>query len=74
MVVVMGARAEVVPEFVVPSIQPGGRSGTLEAAHGPVSAFEAPVVLLQAIALRIICEFDLSDLQVIDRSRGFDRD
>jgi hypothetical protein len=51
-VVVTGARAEVVPEFVVPSTEPAGRSGALEAAHEPVSAFEAQVVLLQAIVLK----------------------
>jgi hypothetical protein len=46
--VVMGSRAKVVAEVVVSSTEPGGRSGALEAAHGPVSAFQAAVVLFQS--------------------------
>jgi hypothetical protein len=47
--VVLGSRAKVVAEFVVSSTEAGGRSGTLEAAHGPVSAFQAAVVLFQSV-------------------------
>src|SRR3954454_578567 len=44
-----GTEAEEVPEFVVTSAEPGGRSRALEAAHRPVAAFDAPVVLLQPV-------------------------
>src|SRR4051795_13022490 len=44
-----GAEAEEVSEFVVTSAEPGGRSWALEAPHGPVAAFDAPVVLLQPV-------------------------
>ena len=44
-----GAEAEEVAELIVASAEPGGRSRALEAPHGSVSAFDAPVVLLQPI-------------------------
>jgi hypothetical protein len=45
----MGLRTEVVAQFVVTSTEPGRRSGALETAHGPGSAFEAAVLLFQSI-------------------------
>src|SRR5215212_8798903 len=47
--VVAGVRAEEVAEFIVSPAEPGGRSGAFEAPHGPVSAFDAAVVLLQPV-------------------------
>src|SRR3954447_9845196 len=47
--VVAGARAEKVAEFIVSPAEPGGRSRALEAPHGPVSAFDAAVILLQPV-------------------------
>src|SRR3954451_15926963 len=47
--VVAGARAEKVAEFIVSPAEPGGRSGTFEAPHGPIAAFDAAVVLLQPV-------------------------
>jgi hypothetical protein len=47
--VVTGAGAEKVTEFVVTSTEPGGRLGTPEAAHRSVAAFDAPVVLFQSV-------------------------
>ena len=44
-----GAGAEEVSELVVASAEPGGRSGALGAPHGPVPAFDAPVVLRQPV-------------------------
>src|SRR4051812_21352110 len=44
-----GAEAEKVAEFVVGPAEPGGRSGTFEAPHGPIAAFDAAVVLLQPV-------------------------
>src|SRR4051794_21325352 len=35
---VTGARAEEVAQFIVSPAEPGGRSGALEAPHGPVAA------------------------------------
>src|SRR5215203_1427232 len=46
---VAGARAEEVAQFIVSPAEPGGRSGALEAPHGPVSAFDAAVILLQPV-------------------------
>src|SRR3954464_10353944 len=39
-----GARAEKVAQFIVSPAEPGGGSGALEAPHGPVAAFDAPVI------------------------------
>ena len=47
----MGAGAEDVSELIVPSAEPGRGSGTFEAAHRSVSAFEAPVILFQPVIL-----------------------
>src|SRR5918993_5529480 len=47
--VVAGARAEEVVQFIVSPAEPGGRSGAFEAPHGPVSAFDAPMILLQPV-------------------------
>jgi hypothetical protein len=47
--VVTRAGTEGVSEFIVPSAEPGRGSGTLEAAHRSVSAFEAPVILFQPV-------------------------
>ena len=44
-----GAGTEEVSEFIVTSAEPGGRSRALEAPHGPVAPFDAPVVLLQPV-------------------------
>src|SRR3954469_13925968 len=44
-----GARAEKVAEFIGSPEEPGGRSRALEAPHGPVSAFDAAVILLQPV-------------------------
>src|SRR5215213_8337666 len=49
MSVMAGAEAEEVAELIVAAAEPGGRSRALEALHGPVSAFDAPMVLLQLI-------------------------
>src|SRR5215208_6990237 len=49
MLMVAGAEAEEVAQFVVGPAEPGGRSGAFEAPHGPVAAFDAPVVLLQPV-------------------------
>src|SRR3954468_20188222 len=46
---VAGARAEKVAQLIVSVTEPGGRSGALEAPHGPVSAFDAAVILLQPV-------------------------
>src|SRR5687768_16105253 len=45
----MRAGTEEVAELIVAAAEPGGRSRALEAPHGAVSAFDAPVVLLQSI-------------------------
>src|SRR4051812_31621950 len=34
---------------IVSPTEPGGRSGALEAPHGPIAAFDAPVILLQPV-------------------------
>ena len=47
--VVAESNAKEVAELVVATAEPGRRSGALEAEHGPVSAFEAVVVLLQPV-------------------------
>ena len=47
--VVMESRTEMVAQFVVSSTEPRGGSGTLKAAHRPVSAFQATMVLFQSI-------------------------
>jgi hypothetical protein len=44
-----GAETKEVSEFIVTSAEPGGRSRALKAPHGPVSAFDAPVVLLDGL-------------------------
>src|SRR5215212_6277318 len=49
MLMVAGAEAEEVAQFVVGPAEPGGRSGAFEAPHGPVAAFDAAVVLLQPV-------------------------
>src|SRR3954468_1768515 len=46
---VTGARAEEVAQFIVSPAEPGGRSGALEAPHGPVAAFDAAVILLEPV-------------------------
>src|SRR3954471_1348576 len=46
---VAGAEAEEVAQFIVSAAEPGGRSGALQAPHGPVATFDAPVVLLQPV-------------------------
>lgn len=51
MLVMTGAGAEDVSELIVPSAEPGRGLGTFEAAHRSVSAFEAPVILFQPVAL-----------------------
>ena len=40
---------EEIAEFIVASTEPGRRPGTLEPAHGLVSAFDATVILLQPV-------------------------
>src|SRR3954468_23251564 len=47
--VMAGAEAEKVAEFIVGPTEPGGRSGAFEAPHGPIAAFDAAVVLLQPV-------------------------
>src|SRR4051812_43603948 len=49
MLMVAGARAEEVAQLIVSPAKPGGRSGALEAPHGPVAAFDAAVILLQPV-------------------------
>src|SRR5918998_5281720 len=49
MLVVTGAGAEDVSEFIVPPAEPGRGSGTFEAAPRSVSAFEAAVILFQPV-------------------------
>lgn len=44
-----GAGTEGVSAFIVPAAEPGRGSGTFEAAHRLVPAFEAPVILLQPV-------------------------
>src|SRR4051812_8095565 len=46
---VAGAGAEEVAQFIVSPAEPGGRSWALEAPHGPISAFDAAVILLQPV-------------------------
>src|SRR4051794_9647439 len=46
---VAGARAEKVAEFIVSATEPGRRSWALEAPHGSVAAFDAAVILLQPV-------------------------
>src|SRR3954447_22314468 len=41
----VGARAEEVAQFIVSPAEPSGGSRTFEAPHGPVSAFDAPMIL-----------------------------
>ena len=45
----MRAGTEEVSQFIMAAAEPGGRSWALEAPHGPVSAFDAPVVLLDGL-------------------------
>src|SRR3954462_157157 len=47
--VVAGARAEKVAEFIVSATEPGGRSRAFEAPHRAVAAFDAAVVLLPPV-------------------------
>ena len=49
--VVAGAEAEEVAELVMASTEPLGRAEALEAAHASDAAFDAAVVLLQALFL-----------------------
>ncbi len=49
MLMVAGARAEEVTQFIVSPAEPGGRSRALEAPHGPVAPFDAAVILLQPV-------------------------
>jgi hypothetical protein len=49
MLATAGAEAEKIAELVVAAAEPGGRSRALEAPHGSVSAFDAPVVLLDGL-------------------------
>src|SRR3954453_20830697 len=44
-----GAETEEVAQFIVSPAEPGGRSGALEAPHGPVEAFDAAVILLEPV-------------------------
>jgi hypothetical protein len=46
---VAGARTEVVAHFVIAATEPRGRPGALEAAHRPVSAFQASMILFQSV-------------------------
>src|SRR3954453_19921752 len=41
--VVAGAEAEEVAQFIVSATEPGGRSRAFKAPHGPVAAFDAAV-------------------------------
>jgi hypothetical protein len=45
----MRAGTEEVSQFIMAAAEPGGRSRALEAPHGPVAAFDAPVVLLDGL-------------------------
>lgn len=47
--VATGTRTKVVAEFIVTSTKSGGPSGALETPHGPVAAFQAPMVLFQPV-------------------------
>src|SRR3954463_5702612 len=49
MLVGAGPGAEEVAQLVVSSAEPSRRSRALEPAHGPVSALDAPVILLDPI-------------------------
>lgn len=49
MLVVAGAKAEEITKLIVALAEPGSRLRALEVPHGPVSAFDAPVILLQPI-------------------------
>ena len=60
--VAAGTGAEEVAELVVAATEPGGRPGALEAAHGPASAFQAPVVLFQPVIQGKRCSATLEDL------------
>ena len=51
MLVVAGAEAEEVAEFVMASTEALGRHEALEAAHASDAAFDAAVVLLQSIVM-----------------------
>src|SRR3954463_4083931 len=44
-----GAGTEKVAQFIVSATEPGGRSGALEAPHGPVATLDAAVILLQPV-------------------------
>src|SRR5215203_3694329 len=55
MLMVAGARAEEVAEFIVSPAEPGSRSWAFEAPHGPVAAFDAAVVLLQPVIQVATC-------------------
>src|SRR5215211_7133340 len=47
--VVAGTRAEEVAQFIVSATDPSRRSRTFGPPHGPVSAFDAAVILLQPV-------------------------
>jgi len=49
MLMLARARAEKVAQFIVSATEPSGGSRTFEAPHGPVSAFDAAVILLQPV-------------------------
>ena len=49
MLMVAGAKAEEVAEFIVSPAEPGGRSRAFETPHGPIAAFDAAVVLFQPV-------------------------
>src|SRR5215207_2033818 len=77
MLVVAGAEAEEVAQFVVSPAEPGGRSGAFEAPHGSIAAFDAAVILLQPVVqvgagpvLHIFAEFgpDRPGVAVVTRS------
>jgi hypothetical protein len=47
--VLAGEGAEKVAKLIITPAEPGGRSGALEAPHRPVSAFDAPMILLEPV-------------------------
>lgn len=49
MLVVVGPGAEEVAQFVVSSADPSRRSRAFEAAHGPVAALDAAVILFDQV-------------------------
>src|SRR4051795_12607767 len=49
MLVMAGAEAEKVAQFIVSATEPSGGSGAFEAPHGSIATFDAPVILLQPV-------------------------